>query len=76
MMKETDVLMELTIDLEAISAQMLMMYEGLESGGFSVVPEQQAKAVDGCRRYLNRVINELEEIDSNYRLTRITKATA
>ena len=75
-MKGIDLLMEVQIDLEAISAQMLMMYEGLESGGFSVAPEVQAKAVDGCRRYLDRVIDELEEIDSNYKLTRITKATA
>lgn len=72
-----DGLFELQIDLENISAQMQLAHESLMDGGWGAVPEVQAQAVDGWRRYLNRCIKELEHLDEVYELTeRKQKATA
>lgn len=66
-------LFEQIIDLEAISAQLLMLYEGHITDAFTASSEMQALAIDGLRRYLLRVIDELKDIDSNFDLEPRTK---
>ena len=62
-------LFESIVDLNGIAGQLLVLYEGFYNDGFSASNETLASAVDGMRRYLGRVIEDLEDLDQNYELT-------
>lgn len=62
-------LFESIVDLNGIAGQLLVLYEGFYNDAFSASTETLASAVDGMRRYLGRVIEDLEDLDQNYELT-------
>lgn len=70
---ERDYLAELSTDLEAIESMLLVAYESLIDGSTTAVGAQAA-ALDGIRRYLTRIITELDAVDNNYNLVKRDKS--
>ena len=71
-----DALMEIRIDLDSISSQLLLMANAFENDGIELSSEDLSKSLFGLHRYLERVSAELEEIDLNNDLVKRNRATA
>ena len=65
-----DALMEIRIDLDSLSSQLLLMANAFENDGLELSSEDLSKSLFGLHRYLERVNAELEEIDLNYSLVK------